>query len=259
MNLGIQGRRALVCAASSGLGQACALALAQEGADVAIVGRDAGRLEQAAARIAQQTGAAVAPLVADLSDPAACTALLARSGVPDILVTNCAGPQLAGLQELAPAHWAAALDALFLGPLALIQGSLAAMAARGFGRVVNISSAAVLAPRPGFALSCAPRAALMAFCALAAREMAAHNVTINQLLPHAIETDRLAANWRAEAAARQLDPAELRRQRTQDIPAARTGTPAEFGAYCAFLCSTHAGYVTGRNHLLDGGALQRGF
>lgn len=259
MNLGIQGRRALVCAASSGLGYACALALAREGVDVSIVGRDADRLTQAATRIAHETAATVEPIVADLSNPDACAALLERCKVPDILVTNCAGPQLVGLQDLAPSHWEAALAALFLGPLALIQGSLAAMAARGFGRVVNISSAAVLAPRPGFALSCAPRAALMAFCALAARETAAQNVTINHLLPHAIETDRLASNWRNEAATKQIDVNELRRARTQEIPAGRTGTPAEFGAYCAFLCSTHAGYVTGRNHLLDGGALQRGF
>jgi len=259
MDLGILGRRALVCAASSGLGHACALALAREGVDVAIVGRDAGRLAQAAARIAQETDTTVESVQADLSDPVACTALLERHGVPDILVTNCAGPPVVGLPDIAASHWDAALDALFLGPLALIHGSLATMAGRGFGRIVNISSAAVLAPRPGFALSCAPRAALMSFCALAAREVADRNVTINQLLPHAIDTDRLASNWSHEAARQQIAVDELRRTRTQDIPARRTGTPAEFGAYCAFLCSTHAGYVTGRNHLLDGGALQRGF
>ncbi len=259
MDLGIQGRRALVCAASGGLGFACARALAREGADVGIVGRDLDRLNRAASLIAEESGAAVEPLVADLSQRTSAAELLARCGAPDILVTNSAGPPLVALPELDAAHWDAALDALFLGPLALMQGSLDAMRARGFGRIVNISSAAVLAPRPGFALSCAPRAALMAFCALAAREVAMHNVTINQLLPHAIETDRLAANWHSEAASRQIDVQALRRLRTQDIPAGRTGTPAEFGDYCAFLCSAQAGYVTGRNHLIDGGALQRGF
>lgn len=259
MDLGIQGKRALVCAASGGLGYACALALAREGVEVSVVGRDAARLQGASERISRETGMAVETLVADLSLPSACEALVAQREVPDILVTNCGGPPVIGSQDVESGQWSSALESLFLGPLALIQGSVQAMARRGFGRIVNISSAAVLAPRPGFALSCAPRAALMAYCALVAREMAVHNVTVNQLLPHAIETDRLSSNLMAEATTKQVDVATLRRERTREIPAGRLGTPEEFGAYCAFLCSVHAGYVTGRNHLLDGGTLQRGF
>lgn len=255
MDLGLQGRRAVVCAASSGLGLACAEALAGEGVEVAIVGRDQARLDAAARHIAG-TGAkaAVATVVADLSDPRVCGELPRRTGVPDILVINGGGPPVRhDATGIDGALWESAMNGLFHGPRALIGACVDEMRARGFGRIVNISSAAVLSPRSGFALSVSPRAALIAFCDLLAREVAPHGVTVNHLLPHSIETQRLSDNLAAEAAHLGVGADELRARRVASIPVRRSGRPQELGAYCAFLCGTQAGYVTGRKHVIDGG------
>lgn len=227
MDLGLQGRRAVVCAASSGLGLACAEALAREGAAVTIVGRDEARLDAGARHIAAATGGvAVRTVVADLSDPRACGDLPRRTGVPDILVANGGGPPVrhdaAGIEA---ALWESAMNSLFHGPAALIGACVGEMRARGFGRIVNISSAAVLSPRPGFALSVSPRAALIAFCDLLAREAAPYGVTVNHLLPHSIETRRLGDNLAVEAANLGIGADELRARRVASIPVQRLGRP----------------------------------
>ncbi|MBN9473876.1 MAG: hypothetical protein ABS43_24955 [Bordetella sp. SCN 67-23] len=253
MDLGLQGRRAVVCAASSGLGLACAEALAGEGVEVTIVGRDPARLEAAARQIAGAR-AAVKTVVADLSDPRVCGELPRRTGVPDILVTNGGGPPVRhDATGIDGESWEAAMSSLFHGPVALIGACVGEMRVRGFGRIVNISSAAVLSPRSGFALSVSPRAALIAFCDLLAREVAPHGVTVNHLLPHSIETQRLRDNLAAEAANLGIGADELRARRVASIPVQRPGRPQELGAFCAFLCGAQAGYVTGRKHVIDGG------
>jgi len=241
MDLGLQGRRAVVCAASSGLGLACAEALAGEGVEVTIVGRDPARLEAAARQIAGAR-AAVKTVVADLSDPRVCGELPRRAGVPDILVTNGGGPPVRhDATGIDGESWEAAMSSLFHGPVALIGACVGEMRVRGFGRIVNISSAAVLSPRSGFALSVSPRAALIAFCDLLAREVAPHGVTVNHLLPHSIETQRLRDNLAAEAANLGIGADELRARRVASIPVQRPGRPQELGAFCAFLCGAQAG------------------
>lgn len=255
MDLGIQGRQAVVCAASSGLGFACAEALAREGVAVTLVGRDQTRLDLAAAQIVAVGGhLPVQTVVADLSDPLEYGDLASRTGIPDILVTNGGGPPvLYDSIGIGNDLWQSSMDSLFHGPVALINACVREMCARGFGRIVNISSAAVLSPKSGFALSVSPRAALITYCDLLAREVAKHNVTMNHLLPHSIETERLSANLAAEAAHRGISLEQFRAQRVSTIPVQRLGGVQEFAAYCVFLCGAQAGYVTGRKHVIDGG------
>ena len=254
MDLGINGRTALVCASSRGLGLGCATALAGAGARVVINGRDAARLDEAAARIAEATGATVVPVVADVGTVAGREALLAAAGAVDILVNNNAGPPPADFRTLDRDALIAGVDANMITPIALIQAVIDSMVERRFGRIVNITSGSVKMPLAGLDLSSGARIGLTGFLAGVARQVAHANVTINGLLPGSFDTDRLESidNRRASMTGRSLE--EIRAERVAAIPARRVGTPDEFGATCAFLCSAHAGYITGQSVLIDGGA-----
>jgi 3-oxoacyl-[acyl-carrier protein] reductase len=254
MDLGLAGRKAIVCASSRGLGRACARALAREGVDVLVNGRDAERLDATAREIREETGAAVTALVADLSTQAGRETLLAARPDPDILVTNNAGPPPGRFQDWDHERWLAALEANLLAPVLLIRGVLADMRGRRFGRIVNITSAMVKSPHAAMGLSTAARSALTAVCKGLSREVAADGVTINNLLPERIDTDRqrFMAELRACSGGVSLEQAYA--EMADTIAAKRLGTPEEFGAACAFLCSVHAGYISGQNLQLDGGS-----
>jgi 3-oxoacyl-[acyl-carrier protein] reductase len=254
MDLGIAGRNAIVCASSRGLGRACATALAQAGAKVAISGRDAGRLARARDEIAAETGAEIVAMAGDLSTEEGRAALLAAFPVVDILVNNNGGPPPRDFREVDRAAMIAGLDANMIAPIALIQAVIDPMVERRFGRIVNITSGSVKAPLAGLELSSGARAGLTGFVAGVARSVAHANVTINNLLPGAFATDRIDALIDNEAERSGRSRAEVRAAREARIPARRFGDPAEFGAACAFLCSAGAGYITGQSILIDGGA-----
>ena len=253
MDLGISGRSALVCASSKGLGRACAFSLAREGAVVTLVARGVEALEATADEIRRDTGARVLTVAADITTPEGRLTVLAVCGTPDILVTNAGGPKPGDFRDWDRDAWIAALDANMLTPIALIKATLDAMIAQRFGRIVNITSAAVKAPVDILGLSNGARSGLTGFVAGLARKTVAHNVTINNLLPGPFETDRLLETARLWA--RQSGKSEelvLAERRTNN-PAKRFGTPAEFGDACAYLCSAQAGFITGQNLLMDGG------
>jgi 3-oxoacyl-[acyl-carrier protein] reductase len=254
MNLGIEGRRALVCGASKGLGRGCAAALAAEGAAVTICARTEDLLARTAAEIGAATGRAVAYVACDITTPEGRAAALARCPEPDILVTNAGGPPPGDFREWDRATWIRALDANMLTPIALIQATVDAMMARGFGRIVNITSSAVKAPIDILGLSNGARSGLTGFVAGLARKVAHANVTINNLLPGRFDTDRVRANFVASAKASGKTAEEARAATIAAIPAGRLGTPEEFGQLCAYVCSAQASYLVGQNLLLDGGA-----
>lgn len=253
MDLGIRGRRAIVCGASKGLGRACAEALAREGASIAIIARDAGELGRTADAIRAGTGAEVVAVAGDVSDPAARARLLAAFPDPDILVNNAGGPPPGDFREFGREDWIRALDACMLAPIELIRLTLDGMKARGFGRVVNITSYAVKMPMDVLCLSNGARGGLTGFIAGLARSAAPHGVTINNLLPGVFETARQQATVAAQAKLQGVSMEEMRRRKIAAIPTKRMGSPSEFGDACAFLCSARAGYITGQNLLLDGG------
>ncbi|WP_298926614.1 SDR family oxidoreductase [uncultured Ramlibacter sp.] len=253
MDLGLQGRNALVCASSKGLGRACAQALAREGVAVTMVARGSEALEQAAAEIRRATGARITTVAADITSQEGQAAALAACPAADILVTNAGGPKPGDFRDWSRDDWIAALDANMLTPIALIRASIDGMISRRFGRIVNITSAAVKAPIDILGLSNGARSGLTGFCAGLARKVVAHNVTINNLLPGPFETDRLletARQWSRQTGKSQETVLAERRAAN---PAGRFGSPAEFGDACAWLCSAQAGYMTGQNLLLDGG------
>jgi 3-oxoacyl-[acyl-carrier protein] reductase len=259
MDLGISGKWALVCGASKGLGLGCAQALVQEGVNVLMVARGAEALQAAAAQLtasfASQTGATVQWQAVDITTEAGRTAVLARRADFDILVTNAGGPPTGDFRNFERDDWIRALDANMLTPIALIKATVDGMAARGFGRIVNITSGAVKAPIDVLGLSNGARSGLTGFVAgLARSSVAARGVTINNLLPGAFDTERLQSIFQAAAAktAQPLDAVASARRST--IPTKRFGSIDEFGAICAFLCSQQAGYMTGQNVLADGGA-----
>lgn len=254
MDLGIGGRIALVCASSRGLGKACALALAQEGCEVLINGRDAESLEHTAQDILRSTGRLPRTVVADLSTAAGRQALLAACPVMDILVTNNGGPEPGRPEDWDHAAWLAAIEANMLSGILLIQAVIGGMRARGFGRIVNITSAMVKSPRLPLGLSTAARAGLTAFCKALSVEVVRDNVTINNLLPERIETDRLRFMTEQLAELRQLSFEQARVEMLKPIAARRFGQPSELAAACAFLCSAQAGYITGQNLQIDGGS-----
>jgi 3-oxoacyl-[acyl-carrier protein] reductase len=254
MDLGIAGRVALVCAASRGLGRSCAMALAKEGVDLVITARGAPALEAAAAEIHNATGVKVTAVVGDITTPEGRAAALAAAPSPDILVTNAGGPPPGDFHDWDRAAWIKALDANMLTPIELIKAVIDPMIARKFGRIVNITSSAVKAPIAVLGLSNGARSGLTGFIAGMARHVAGHNVTINNLLPGAIDTARRRAVAEATAKARGITLEEAERERLSAIPAHRFGTPDEFGAVCAFLCSVPAAYMTAQNVLMDGGA-----
>jgi 3-oxoacyl-[acyl-carrier protein] reductase len=259
MDLGIAGKRAIVCASSRGLGRGCAEALAAEGCHLVINGRDRDTLYELAANLARRHKVEVTPIVGDVSDPAVQKKLVGVWPGVDILVNNNGGPPRRDYTELDRAAILAGVTQNMVTPIELIRAVIDGMRERKFGRIVNITSSSVLAPISGLDLSSGARAGLTAFLAGVTREVARDGVTINNLLPGKFETERLMGGHRrnAEKSGRPLD--KVVAEEKANIPAKRFGTSEEFGQVCAFLCSVPAGYITGQNLLLDGGLLPRAF
>jgi len=254
MDLGIRGKSAIVCAASKGLGRACAWSLAGEGVSLTICARGEEALNRTADEIRKQFGVPVAAIAADITTPEGRARVLAACPQPDILVNNAGGPPPGDFRDWTREDWLKAIDANMLTPIELIKATIDPMIARKFGRIVNITSSAVKAPLAPLGLSNGARTGLTGFVAGVARQTAKHNVTINNLLPGAFDTDRLRSTMAAFAKDKSLSLEEAKAERARSIPAGRLGDPAEFGEACAFLCSAQAGYVTGQNFLIDGGA-----
>jgi 3-oxoacyl-[acyl-carrier protein] reductase len=254
MDLGIQGKKALLAASTSGLGLACATALAREGCLVYINGRDAERLEKAQQHIYQATGAQAILVQADINTPEGRGALIQACPEADILVNNNAGPPPGTLADWDHAAWMNALEANLLAPVLLIRALLPGMRSRRFGRIVNITSAMVKSPRAAMSLSTTARTGLTAFSKAMSFEAAADNVTLNNLLPERIDTPRQAFMVQKMVKEQGIDLAEARRRIAQTVAAKRFGTPQEFADACAFLCSAQAGFISGQNLQLDGGS-----
>jgi 3-oxoacyl-[acyl-carrier protein] reductase len=259
MDLGISGRKAIVCASSRGLGKACAKALAEAGCEVVINGRDANSLEATADELKAATGGKIIPVAGDVASAEGQKALLAACPAPDILVNNNAGPPLRNFRELSRQQLIDGVIANMITAIELIQKVIDPMAERRFGRIVNITSGSVKAPLPGLDLSSGARAGLTAFLAGVARTVADRNVTINNILPGAFDTDRLRGTLSKAAEQKKKSIEEIAAERKAGIPARRFGKPDEFGTACAFLCSAHAGYITGQNLLIDGGTFPAAF
>src|SRR5262245_12627524 len=253
MDLGIRGKSAIVCAASKGLGKACARSLAREGVNVTICARGEDALRETADEIGKAFGVRVDAVVADVATPEGRAKLLAACPQPDILVNNAGGPPPGDFREWTREDWLKALDANMLTPIELIKATVDGMIARKFGRIVNITSSAVKMPIAELGLSNGARTGLTGFVAGLSRRIALHNVTINNLLPGAMWTDRLKSNIEFNAKQQNKSFEDAKKGREATIPAARFGTTEEFGAYCAYLCSVQAAYVTGQNLLVDGG------
>lgn len=254
MDLGIRSKRALVCGASKGLGRGCAEALAEAGVDLVLNARGAEALAATAAAIRSTYGVTVTAIAADITTDAGRAQVLAGAGSVDILVTNAGGPPPGLWSDWSRDDFIRAIDANMLTPIALMQALMPAMIARGWGRVVNITSQSVKAPIPQLGLSNAARTGLTGFVAGTARQVAGQGVTINNLLPGIHATDRADALDAGVVKLQGISLDAARSQRAATIPAGRYGTAAEFGAACAFLCSKHAGFIVGQNILLDGGA-----
>jgi 3-oxoacyl-[acyl-carrier protein] reductase len=259
MDFGIAGRKAIICASSKGLGRACAKSLAEAGCEVVVNGRNRDAVEAAATDIRNATGAKVTTVAADVASPEGQRALLAACPEPDILVNNNAGPPFRDFRELTRQQILDGVIANMAVAIELTQKVIDPMMARRFGRIVNITSGTVKAPLFGLDLSSGARAGLTAFMAGVARSVAAANVTINFMQPGAFATDRLQSNMEMTATKRGISVDQAIKERISSIPAKRFGTPDEFGAVCAFLCSTQAGYITGQNLLIDGGTFPGAF
>jgi 3-oxoacyl-[acyl-carrier protein] reductase len=255
MDLGLEGRRAIVCASSQGLGKGCALALAREGVELVINSRSAEALEATAAQIRDATGVRVTAVAADITTPEGRAAVLAACPDPDILVNNAGGPPIGDFRDWDEAQWAKAVNDNMITPIMLIRAVVDPMIARRFGRIVNITSRSVKSPLPHLGLSNGARAGLTGFVAGLARQVAKHNVTINNLLPGPFATDRQVDGLRKLSAKAGQDYDTFRKAREAEVPAGRFGTPEEFGRACAFLCSAGAGFIVGQNLLIDGGAV----
>jgi 3-oxoacyl-[acyl-carrier protein] reductase len=254
MDLGIQGKWALVCAASKGLGKGCAQALVSEGVNVVITARGAEALHATAAELQALGGGEVRAVAGDITTPEGRAAALAACPQVDILINNAGGPSPGDFREWDREAWIKALDANMLTPIELMKAVVDPMMARGFGRIVNITSAAVKAPIDILGLSNGARSGLTGFVAGLARKTVERGVTINSLLPGPFDTDRLAATMVGAAKSSGQPLEAVMAQRAAQNPARRFGTKEEFGATCAFLCSVHAGFITGQNLLMDGGA-----
>lgn len=257
MNLGIEGRWALVCAASKGLGKGCARMLVADGVNVVITARGAEALEATARELrALNPSVTVVSVAGDITTPAGRATALAACPQVDILVNNAGGPPPGDFREWDRDIWLAALDANMLTPIELMKASVDAMAERGFGRIVNITSGAVKAPIDVLGLSNGARSGLTGFVAglSRGRELAGRNVTINNMLPGLFDTERLHTSTQSAASSGGQDYQVVLDAKRRGIPASGFGSADEFGALCAFLCSVHAGYLTGQNLLLDGGA-----
>jgi 3-oxoacyl-[acyl-carrier protein] reductase len=253
MDLGIKGRTAIVCAASKGLGKGCAMALAREGVNVVISARGKEALEATAEEIRKAAGVKVTTVAGDVTTEAGRKALLAACPNPDILINNAGGPPPGDFKDFTLEQWRAAVEGNMLTPIALIQSTVYGMMDRGFGRIVNITSGSIKNPIANLELSNGVRLGLVGAVAVLARKAAARNVTINGVLPGAFDTDRLRSVLKSTSEKLGKPASAIEAERTSAIPARRFGTPAEFGAIVAFLCSAHAGYITGQNILPDGG------
>ena len=254
MDLGIAGKNALVCGASSGLGFACAQALIAEGVDVLIVARREGPLAQAVDRLNTMRGGLAKGLAADVTTAAGREKIAAASPHFDIMVTNAGGPAPGDFRQWDESTWVQALQSNMLAPIELMKMYVDGMMAQGFGRIINITSSAVKSPVDGLGLSTGARSGLTGFVAGLARTVIGQGVTINNLLPGTFDTDRLQSNFQKRADREGLNVDEVIHQRLAKHPAHRFGQPEELGHTCAFLCSVHAGYINGQNILLDGGS-----
>jgi 3-oxoacyl-[acyl-carrier protein] reductase len=252
MDLGIKGRTAIVCAASKGLGKGCAEALAREGVDVTICARGADALNATAKELGA-CGVKVTPVACDVTTEEGRKALLAACPNPDILINNAGGPPPGDFKNFTLDDWRKAVEGNMITPIALIHATVYGMMDRGFGRIVNITSQSVKTPIPALELSNGARVGLTGAVAVLARKVSRSNVTINGILPGPFATDRLKAVNQKAAETRNVPVATIEAERKAVVPAGRFGTPAEFGAVVAFLCSQHAGYITGQNILIDGG------
>jgi 3-oxoacyl-[acyl-carrier protein] reductase len=256
MNLGIKGKAALVCAASKGLGRACATSLARAGVVVTICSRSEKDINRTADEIREYAGTTVRAITCDITTPDGRDKALAAAGSIDILVNNAGGPPPGDFRNWTADDWHKAVNANMITAIELIKASLDPMIARGFGRIVNITSSSVKSPIGTLGLSNGARSGLTGFCAGLARDVARHNVTINNLLPGPHDTDRLRDNMRLEAQSSGESYDEVRSRMKALSPSGRFGRPEEFGEACAFLCSAQAGYIVGQNLLLDGGAFR---
>ena len=255
MDLGIKGRRALICASSKGLGRGCAVALAAEGVHLTLTARGAEALAKTAAEIRKAyPGIEVNEIAGDITTPEGRAAALKACPDPDILVNNAGGPPPGDFRTFTRDDWIKALDANMLTPIELIKATVDGMIARKFGRIVNITSAAVKAPIDVLALSNGARSGLTGFIAGLSRKTVRHNVTINNLLPGPFDTDRIRNVSAGQAKAAGVSTEEIMKQRASENPAGRFGDAEEFGLACAFLCGAKSGFITGQNLLLDGGA-----
>ena len=253
MDMGSRGRKAIVCAASKGLGRGCAEALAAEGVDLVIAARTKDAIERTAREVAESYGVKVTPIACDVTTEDGRKALLDACPQPDILVNNAGGPPPGDFRDFTLDDWRRAVEGNMITPIALIHATVYGMCDRGFGRIVNITSATVKSPIPTLELSNGARAGLTGGIAALARKVARHNVAINNLLPGPFATDRLANTSRAIAEKTGKSFDDVHAARAAENPTRRFGTPEEFGAMCAFLCSDKAGYVIGQNFVLDGG------
>jgi len=253
MDLGIEGRTAIVCGASKGLGRACAEALAAEGVDLVLTARGAEALEATAAEIRARFKVKVTTAAGDITTQAGADGALAACPAPDILINNAGGPPVGDWRKFEREQWLAAAESNMVTAILLIRAVIDGMAERGFGRIINITSAMVKQPHPALSLSVAARLGLTGFVKAIAPGYVKSNVTLNNLLPEQFATDRLKSNIArlSDGSGKSLD--ELMAARAAASPAGRFGRVEEFGAVCAFYCSTHAGFLTGQNVLLDGG------
>lgn len=259
MDFGLRGKNAIICASSRGLGRGCAEALAQAGCHVVLNGRDEKALGEAVLAIKSKADVTVTAVAADVSTPEGRAALLSACPQPDILVNNNGGPPRKNFGDLSLDDIQAGVQQNMMTPIALIQSVIQGMCERNFGRIINITSASVLMPIPGLDVSSGARAGLTGFLAGVSRTIAHHNVTINNILPGKIDTDRLRAGFKWREDATGIPAQDHAAEEAAQIPAKRFGTPEEFGALCAFLASDKAGYITGQNILMDGGLFNRAF
>jgi 3-oxoacyl-[acyl-carrier protein] reductase len=259
MDLGIAGRTAIICASSRGLGRACAIALAEAGCSVIINGRNEEKLAATAHEIREKTGVTVTAIAGDVSSRDIQDKILAACPAPDILVNNNGGPPPTDFRKLDRSSILEGVAQNMVTPIELIQRVIDGMVERRFGRIINITSASVLTPITGLDLSSGARAGLTSFLAGVARDVAHANVTINSILPGMFDTDRIRGNIERMATLKNLDTETIRQERINSVPAKRFGEAEEFGKVAAFLASAHAGYITGQNILIDGGAFRSAF
>jgi len=259
MDLGIAGRTAIICASSRGLGRACAISLAEAGCSVIINGRNEEKLAATAHEIRERTGVHVTTIAGDVSSRDIQDKLLAACPAPDILVNNNGGPPPTDFRKLDRSSILEGVAQNMVTPIELIQRVIDGMVERRFGRIINITSASVLTPITGLDLSSGARAGLTSFLAGVARDIAHANVTINAILPSMFDTDRIRGNIERMATLKNLDTETIRQERINSVPAKRFGEAEEFGKVAAFLASAHAGYITGQNILIDGGAFRSAF